>query len=198
MAAAAVFRLDPRPLDAEAKGVQAIVGAVAKPGRDRTIADQLHGFGGFRIVVQEGFHFGRIGFARRRVRRRGKQLIVKSLGGLDREDGYVVHARAPLFAIGQLEKNCHAAHRFWRIGDEGLTSRQRKPSNDWHSARMENRGFRQRHAAAVTLKVTADADSLGMIATEAGMRSVHLFERVDHRCRRECVRRNGRFLWLPP
>jgi len=33
------------------------------------IADQLHGFRGFRITGQEGFHSGRIGFAGRRVRR---------------------------------------------------------------------------------------------------------------------------------
>ena len=105
---------------------------------------------------------------------------MKSLSRVDGENRNVVHCRAPLFAVRQFEENRHTAHRVRCISDIWLSSRQCKPSNDWHTAREKNRGLGQRNAATIALEVTADADTLGMIAAKTGMRSIHLFESIYH------------------
>ena len=114
---------------------------------------------------------------------------MKPLSCVDGENRDVVHAGAPLFAVRQFEQNRHAAHCVRRIRDVWLSSRQRKPSNDWHTTRKENRSLGEDLGVTVALEVASDADTLGMVAAKTGMRTVHLFKGVYHRCRRECARR---------
>src|SRR5438132_799175 len=114
---------------------------------------------------------------------------MKPLSCVDGENRDVVHASAPLFAVRQFEQNRHAAHCVRRISDVWLSSRQRKPSNDWHTAGKENRSLGKGKGVTVALEVTRDTDTLGMVAAKTGMYCVHLFKGVYHRCRRECSRR---------
>src|SRR6266436_772909 len=114
---------------------------------------------------------------------------MKPFSCVDGENRNVVHASAPLFAVRQFEQNRHAAHCERRIRDVCLSSRQRKPSNDWHTTRKENRSLGEDLGVTVALEVASDADTLGMVAAKTGMRTVHLFKGVYHRCRRECARR---------
>src|SRR6266700_2723725 len=100
---------------------------------------------------------------------------MKPLSCVDGENRDVVHTSAPLFAVRQFEQNRHAAHCVRRIRDIWLSSRQRKPSNDWHTTRKENRSLGERKAVTVALEVTGDADTFGMVAAKTGTRSVHLF-----------------------
>src|SRR5271165_2459601 len=51
------------------------------------------------------------------------------------------------------------------------------------------RSLGQCNGATIALEVAADANTLGVVASKTWMQSVHLLERVDHRCRRERVRR---------
>jgi hypothetical protein len=51
------------------EGVQTVVRAVRKPGRDRMIADPMHGLGGFRMLGEKSLHPGRIRLAYRRIGR---------------------------------------------------------------------------------------------------------------------------------
>src|SRR6266478_8186614 len=114
---------------------------------------------------------------------------MKPLSCVDGENRDVVHAGAPLFAVRQFEQNRHAAHCLRSIRDIWLSSRQRKPSNDWHTTGKENRSLGERNAVTVAIEATSDADTFGMVAAKTGMRCVHLFKGVDHRYRRECARR---------
>src|SRR5260370_35664901 len=100
---------------------------------------------------------------------------MKPLNCVDRENRDVDHARAPLFAVRQFEQNRQAAHCLRRIRDIGLSSRKRKPSNDWHTTGKENRSLEERNAVTVALEVTSDTDTLGMVAPKTRMPSVHLF-----------------------
>src|SRR5260370_15909135 len=91
--------------------------------------------------------------------------------------------------VRQFEQNRQAAHCLRRIRDIGLSSRKRKPSNDWHTTGKENRSLGERNAVTVALEVTSDADTLGMGAAKTRMPAVKLFKGVYHRCRPECSRR---------
>jgi len=62
----------------------------------------------------------------------------------------------------------------------GLSSCQRKTTDDWHATGAKSNRPGQCHAVTVALEITTDTNALRMIAAKTGMHSVHLLKRIDH------------------
>src|SRR6267154_5398636 len=121
------------------------------------------------MARQEFLHGGRAGFPARRIWLRGEELFIKSLSGVHRKDRDVVHPRAPFPTAGRKKSQCHAAHRGGRVCLKGHTAGKSEAADQRNAAGRKHRSLRQRGRIAVALKPTGYTESLGMIATEAGV-----------------------------
>ena len=114
--------------------------------------------------------------------------LVERLRCVDDEHRDVDHGRPPLLSVSLFEQNRQASYGLRRVVGIRLSARQRKPSYDRYATGEEYLRFGDRLSLAVALEVTGNTDPFGMIAPKSGMRSVHVFKRVDNRRRRQLVR----------
>jgi len=105
-------------------------------------------------------------------------VVVKSLGGTDRNHRQVDHRGSPQLAVGQGKLKRQAAHGIRHVGNIRLSARQGEAANHGHAPRLEDERFRETDAIPIAFKEPGNAQPLGMIATEAGVGPIDVLESV--------------------
>ncbi len=134
-------------------------------------------------------HLRGIGFAGRRVRLRCEQLCIERLRGHDREHRDVDHPGAPFLGARGEKAKGETADRIGLVRYERHPACERDPAHHRHFARREECGLRQRRRLPVALEPAGRADAFRVVATEAGMAAIHLFEGRDNPLLRQPTRR---------
>ena len=132
------------------------------------------------MVGGEGRHLRRVGLTGGRIGLRREQLLVEALAVSDQEHRSLDHRRSPFLAGGRPQPQRHGEHGRRSVRDMRVAAGEREAAGDGHAAGREHGGLGQPHALAIALEAAGDADTLGMVAPEAGMgAAVHLLEPVD-------------------
>src|ERR1700730_17432514 len=130
------------------------------------------------MAREKGSHPGRIRLARAGVRLRREQQLIEGLGGADGEHRQVDHRGSPKLPVGKGELKPEAAHRIRRVADIGLAAPEREAADHRHTPRSKDDGLRETGAAPVTFEDPRHAHALSVVATEAGVESIDVLERI--------------------
>src|SRR5262249_13797933 len=80
-----------------------------------------------------------------------------------------------------------APHGVGPVGNARVSAVQRKTAEHRRASGFEDTCFRKSDAIAVALEESGNADSLGVIATKAGVKAVGLLEPVSEPRRRQLI-----------
>src|SRR3546814_8160364 len=155
----------------EAKGVDAVIGAVGETVGERRGGDMILIGTGFGMIGKIGLHRGGAGLAGRGVGARRALERDESLGGRDGEDGGMDHRQTPYLAIGSGQLQRHGAKDVAPVGREGLAAAGREAADRRMAARTQQRRPRQGARAAARIEISGEANALRVGAAIAFMRS---------------------------